>query len=444
MQTLIKEKTKNNFSKIKPPLNKNEAYIEATRCLFCHDAPCINACPTSIDIPLFIRQIMTNNISGSAKTIFSKNILGKSCANVCPTEVLCEGACVYNNLNEKPIDIGRLQAFATDYAIKNNITFFKKGKTTGKKIAVIGSGPAGLSCAHKLTELGHEVTIFEAYENPGGLNTYGVAPYKFSNKESLEEVNYISQIGFKIKTNYKVDLINLKEIEKEFDAIFIGIGLGQSKPISIKGNHLKGILGAVEFIHDLREKEQNVKIGEKVIVIGGGNTAIDASVESAKLGTNVTIIYRRSEKEQSAYSFEIELAKQNNVKIIYLTSPVEFLGKEKIEGIKCIKNKLLTSNNGKSDISEIKGSEFVLPCDMAIIATGQEKQTNFLKPIPGLKLENGEIVVSKYFQTTNPKYFAGGDCINGGKEVVNAVHDGQEAAIGIDLSLRGGQSPTKQ
>ena len=425
-------KLEDNFSSIKPRMTATEGLVEASRCLFCHDAPCITACPTSIDIPMFIRQIMTDNVKGAAKTIFTQNILGKSCAHVCPTEVLCEGACVYNHLNEKPIDIGRLQAYATDWAIDNNISFFKKGLPTGKKIAVVGGGPAGLACAHKLTVLGHEVVLYEANEKAGGLNTYGVAPYKYTNKDSQQEVNYISKIGFEIKTNSPVNKNTVGELEKKYDAIFLGIGLGKSKRLNIPGENLKSVYGASEFIHELREKEQKIKVGKKVIILGAGNTAIDAAVESSKLGADVTVVYRRTEKEQSAYFFEVELAKNNDVKFMYLTSPLEILGKTMVEGLKCIKNNLEEKNGSKKpEVISIKGSEFIIPCDMVILATGQEKMIDFYSSIPDLELNNGKIVVNKFFQTKNPKYFAGGDCINGGKEVVNAVANGRDAASGI-------------
>ncbi len=423
-ENIIKER----FAKTKPIMTPSEAVVESSRCIFCHDAPCINACPTSIDIPMFIRQIMTKNTTGAAKTIFTQNILGKSCGQVCPTSVLCEGACVYHDLNEKPIDIGRLQAYATESAIDKNIRFFEKGKSTGKKVAIIGAGPAGIACAHELTVLGHEVTIFEANKKPGGLNTYGVAPYKFSNEDASKELKYISEIGFKIKTNSPVK--EVKKLEKEFDAIFIGTGLGSSRKINIPGENLKGVFGATEFIHNLRAKELKVSVGKNVIVIGGGNTAIDAAVESSLLGANVTIIYRRSEKEQSAYNFEVEHAKKHNVKFMYLTSPVEILGKGNITGVKCIRNKLK-----KSEIIPQKGSEFVVSCDMLIKASGQKKMVEFFNSISKIKLGNGKIIVNKDFQTTNPKYFAGGDCINGGKEVVNAVANGRDAAHGIDKFL---------
>lgn len=451
---MLETKTKNiisdselekRFSKIKPRMTDAEALPEASRCLFCHDAPCINACPASIDIPMFIRQISTKNTPGSAKTIFTQNILGKSCAYVCPTEALCEGACVYNKLNEKPIDIGRLQGYATDHAIENNIRFFKKGQTTGKKVAVIGAGPGGLACAHELTILGHEVTVFEAKPKAGGLNAYGVAPYKYSNKEVEEEVKYISDIGFEIKTNCPVTSkkeknnkgITFEELEKKYDAIFIGFGLGKSKQLRIKGENLKGVWGAAEFIHELREKELKIEVGKNVIVIGAGNTAIDAAVESSKLGADVSIVYRRSPNEQSAYYFEIELAKKNDVKFIYLASPIEIIGSSYVEGVKFIRNKLVELNGAKKTaIEPIPNSEFVIPCEMAIIATGQEKMVELLQEIPNLKLNEGKIEVNKNYQTINPKYFAGGDCINGGKEVVHAASDGRDAAREIDRYLK--------
>jgi dihydropyrimidine dehydrogenase (NAD+) subunit PreT len=429
------------FAKIKPPLTDSEAVIEATRCLFCHDAPCTIACPSDIDIPMFIRQISSKNAKGAAKTIFTQNIMGKACAVVCPTQVLCEGSCVYHGLNEKPIDIGRLQAYATDYAIERNIRFFEKGQPTGKKIAVIGSGPAGLSCAHELTRLGHSVVVFEASAKAGGLNMYGVAPYKFNNEDAKREIAYVSEIGFEIRTKTPVSAektgvpsVTLSELEKEFDSIFLAVGLGKSHRPGIPGEHLSGVEGAAEFIYRLRELDQHLPVGRQVAVIGAGNTAIDAAVETAKLGAEVTLIYRRREQDQSAYDFEVEHAKQAGVKFLYLTAPLEILGSQHVEGLRCVRNEVLntsTSDKGKVDIQPIAGSEFVLPCDMVIFATGQEKMVDFYSQISGLDLDRGKVVVNEKFQTTNPKYFAGGDCVNGGKEVVNAVAHGRDAARGI-------------
>ena len=450
------------FAPIKPAMSNNEALIEASRCLFCHDAPCTIACPSDIDIPMFIRQISSQNTQGAARTIFTQNILGKSCATVCPTEVLCEGSCVYHGLNEKPIDIGRLQGYATDFAIDRNIRFFKAGKPTGKTVAVIGGGPAGLSCAHELTRLGHAVVVYEASPAGGGLNRYGVAPYKFSNADVEREVTYISEIGFEVRTGTRVlaernpeqnPEVNktqplLSELESQFDALFLSVGLGQSHRPGIPGEQLPEVHGASEFIHHLREQDLNVSVGRRVVVIGAGNTAIDAAVESAKLGAAVTMIYRRRPQDQSAYAFEVDHAKLAGVQFLYLTSPVEIIGQDHVEGLLCVQNavtqqanppaKLSAFTHEKVAIQPIAGSEFILPCDMVIFATGQEKMVDFYSQIPGLTLERGKVVVNTLFQTGNPKYFAGGDCVNGGKEVVNAVAHGRDAARGIDQYLMEG------
>ena len=439
------------FAKIKPRMTDNEAAIESRRCLFCHDAPCTIACPSAIDIPMFIRQISSWNATGAAKTIFTQNILGKSCAYVCPTQMLCEGSCVYHGLNEKPIDIGRLQGYAADHAIDRNIRFFEKGKATNKKIAVVGAGPAGLSCAHELTRLGHDVTVFDANPKAGGLNEYGVAPYKVTNADTEAEVNYIRQIGFELKTGVRVvtgdakkpNDMALSELEKNFDAVFLSLGLGRSQRPGIHGEDLDGVVGAAEFIHQLREKEQKIGVGHNVVVVGAGNTAMDAAIESALLGANVVVVYRRSEADQSAYAFEIEHARQVGVGFTYLTSPTKIMGKKRVEGLKCVRNEL-TAQQSKNEkgrtrtmVRAVPNSEFVIPCDMVILATGQEKFEEFYGAIDGVQLDKGKIIVNENFQTGNVKYFAGGDCINGGKEVVNAVADGRDAARGIDKFLQG-------
>ena len=437
------------FAKIKPPLEAHEAMIEASRCLFCHDAPCTIACPSDIDIPMFIRQISTGNTDGAARTIFSQNILGKSCAYACPTQVLCEGACVYHGLNEKPIDIGRLQGFASDHAITHDRHFVEAGSSTGRKIAVIGAGPAGLSCAHELTRLGHAVTVFEASPHAGGLNRYGVAPYKLDNTDVDQEVAYIQGIGFTIQTSTRVVVdpsdtsqngtkqIALAELERDYDAIFLGMGLGQSHQLDIPGESLTGVHGAAEFIYRLKEANQAVQVGQRVVVVGAGNTAIDAAVESAKLGAHVTLVYRRRAEDQSAYDFEVDHAKQAGVMFEYLTSPVEILGDTHVTGLQCVKNQVKATGSGKPDITPLPDSTFVIPCDMVLLATGQEKQTRFYEKIPSLTVDKGgRIEVNDQYQTRNPRYFAGGDCVNGGKEVVNAVAHGRDAARGMDTWLK--------
>jgi dihydropyrimidine dehydrogenase (NAD+) subunit PreT len=444
-------------TKIKPPMSANEALIEASRCLFCYDAPCTIACPSAIDVPMFIRQIAGKNNQGAAKTIFTQNILGASCGAVCPTEVLCEGSCVYHGLNEKPIDIGRLQASASNFAIENKLRFFEKGAPTHRKVAIIGSGPAGLSCAHELTKLGHEVVVYESSANAGGLNRYGVAPYKFNNEEADREVNYISGIGFEIRTGMRVvaetsaaadsTQISLRELEAEFDAIFLATGLGQSRRLGLEGEDLPGVYGAAEFIYELRENNLQMLndlqiVGSRVVVIGAGNTAIDAAVESAMLGAQVTMAYHRRAEDQSAYAFEVAHARQAGVAFRYLVTPVKILGDQRVEGLLCMQNEVQELPNshdkkGKAEIRTISGSEFVLPCETVIFATGQEKMTAFYEQIPALALNGGKVSVNEQFQTGNPKYFAGGDCVNGGREVVHAVAHGRDAARGLHRYLMG-------
>lgn len=424
-----------NFAPIKPLMNDTQAYYESSRCLFCFDAPCIKACPTRIDIPLFIRQINTGNVYGSAKTIYASNYFGYACGKVCPTEVLCEGACVYNLQDVKPIEIGRLQSFATNEAIKNNKKFFIPGNSNGKKVAVIGAGPAGISCACELRMFGFDVDIYEAKEKPSGLTIYGVAPYKITNEEALSEMEYLrEQFEFVIKYNSLIATRDdFAELEKHYDAIFLGIGLGKTTSINLKGENLKNCIGAVEFISELRMNHFKVNVGNKVIVLGGGNTAMDAASESARMGAKKVILtYRRSEEQMGAYKFEYDLVKSVGVESMFNVSPIEIIGNGKVEGIRFIKTKVFDDK-----LEFVNGSEFVETCDMVIKATGQSKQMEFLQNISDLALdERGRIIVSdNTFQTTNPKYFAAGDVSNGGVEVVNAAAEAKIAARGINLYL---------
>jgi len=433
-----------NFEQLNPLMDDTQAYYESSRCLFCFDAPCINACPTGIDIPLFIRQINTDNSEGAAKTIYDSNWLGHSCGQVCPTEVLCEGACVFNNQDVKPIEIGRLQAFATEKVIAKNKKLFLTGKSNGKKVAVIGAGPAGISCACELRMYGYEVDIYEAKAKPSGLTVYGVAPYKITNKAALDEMAYL-QKQFKFNIHYNSPIHSKKDLQKledEYDAIFIGIGLGMTSSIDLPGEKLQNCIGAVEFVEVLRMKHHKVKVGKRVIVLGGGNTAMDAASETARMGAeSVVLAYRRSRDEMGAYGFEYDLAKGVGAKGIFNVTPLEILGDKKVSGVRFIKNQ---SSYGK--IEKIRGSEFTEPCDMVILATGQSKQVSFLEQIEGLDLDKkgriidnrGRIIVNKKtHQTKNPKYFAAGDAVNGGVEVVNAVAESKIAARGIHEYLAG-------
>lgn len=423
-----------NFASIKPLMSETQAYYESSRCLYCYDAPCIKACPTAIDIPLFIRQINSKNYTGSAKTIYDSNYFGFACGKVCPTEVLCEGACVYNNQDVKPIEIGRLQSFATSGAIRNSKKLFDVPPPNGKKVAVIGAGPAGISCACELRMLGFSVDIFEAKENPSGLTVHGVAPYKITNKEVLDEMYYLEhQFGYKVYYGYPVSTKEqIESIEKNYDAVMIGVGLGKTGEVAIKGEHLENVYGAVELVEELRMKHHLLKVPPSVIVMGGGNTAMDAASECCRMGaTNVTLAYRRSREEMGAYDFEYDLAKSAGTKGIFNAAPLEIIGDGKVTGVKFIR-----TQNINGIISNIPGSEFIEPCDWVIKATGQTRHADLFTLINDLKLDKKQnIMVDENFHTTNKKYFAAGDAVSGGEEVVNAAANGKKAAWGIKKML---------
>src|SRR5688572_14408014 len=285
-----------NFAQIKPLMNANEAYYESGRCLFCYDAPCVTACPTSIDIPLFIKQINTGDVSGAAKTIYDSNYFGNACGKVCPTEVLCEGSCVYTNQGVKAIEIGRLQNYATNKVIYEDKSLYKPAASNGKKVAIIGAGPAGISCACELRMLGYEVVVFEAKSLPSGLTVHGVAPYKITNEETLAEMDYLQkQFGYEVLYNTAIETeADIQKLETEFDAVFIGVGLGKTSVLGLPGENLENCTGAVEFIEQLRLNHADVKVPESVVVLGGGNTAMDAASEAARMGAeSVILAYRR-------------------------------------------------------------------------------------------------------------------------------------------------------
>ncbi len=423
------------FAPIKPLMTNTEAYYESSRCLFCYNAPCTLACPASIDVPLFIRQINNGNLTGAAKTIYLSNYLGNTCGKVCPTEVLCEGACVYTKMNIKSLDIGRLQNFATNTAILAKKKFFKIPGFNGKSVAVIGAGPAGISCACQLRTAGYTVDIYEARNNPSGLALHGVAPYKITNLEALMEVEFLrEQVGFTVYYNKRIEnQEDIKNLEKNYAAVFLGIGLGSSAKIKIEGEDKTNCIGATEFIEQIKTKPIEQPVAKKVIVLGGGNTAIDAASECARLGAEkVILVYRRSEKEMKAYYFEYDQAKVAGVVGMFNAAPVEIVGLSAVEGVRFIRTDTV---NGK--LITIPGSEFVIDCDLVIKATGQLKQTRMLENIPGLTVnETGKIIIDPATgQTTNPRYFAGGDAVNGGAEVVNAAAEGKMAADGIHAYL---------
>lgn len=418
-----------NFAQIKPRMDDNQAWYESSRCLFCYDAPCINACPTGIDIPLFIKQIHSKNPLGAAQTIYDSNYFGYGCGKVCPTEVLCEGACVYNHQGVKPIEIGRLQSYATGKAIDEKRHWQGTLPENGRKAAVIGAGPAGISFACEMRKAGFSVDVFEAKSKPSGLTVYGVAPYKITNEEVLAEMEYlVDQYGFTVHYNSPIQSADdVSKLEKGYEVIFLGIGLGATSRLGIPGEDMAGVHGAVEMVERLRMEQEKVQVPARVVVLGGGNTAMDAASESARMGAEqVTLVYRRSKEEMGAYEFEYDLAKGVGVKGLFNAAPVEILGNGSVTGVKMIRTEV---KNGK--LETIAGSEFEIPADWVIKATGQGKQKDFLGNIAGLQLDSaGRIVVNPdSYQTTHPKYYAAGDAVSGGQEVVNAVANGKKAAL---------------
>jgi dihydropyrimidine dehydrogenase (NAD+) subunit PreT len=426
---------------IAPRYTPQEAIIEANRCLFCFDAPCIQACPTGIDIPSFIKKIATGNLTGSARVILSANILGGSCARVCPTAVLCEGACVVFDREGDPVKIGRLQRYATDHALQNRFPVLKTpARKSGRRVAVIGGGPSGLGCAAELAQLGHEVVVFEKKPNAGGLNTYGIAYYKMKPEESLAEVAMIQSLGVEIRCGVEVGRdLPVEQIQREFDAVFVGLGLGKGARLNVPGEDLPEVVEALEFIEQVHTHPlHQVPVGDRVAVIGGGNTAIDAVTQARRLGArDAVIVYRRSQDEMPAYAFEQKLAMTDGARFLFNTVPLEILsdGSGHVTGLKLART---ASTNRKVQI--LADSEFSEPFDMVIKAIGEEKQVNLFKKLfPALELDNRGAVVrnSDTGQTNIPGIFAGGDCANGGREVVNAVAEGKKAARGIHVFLAG-------
>ncbi|WP_445957271.1 FAD-dependent oxidoreductase [Yeosuana sp.] len=426
-----KAEFKKNFKQKKPLMNDTEAYFESSRCLFCYDAPCIKACPTHIDIPLFIKQINTDNITGASKTIFDSNWLGNACGVVCPTDVLCEGACVFNHQDVSPIQIGRLQNYATNKTIDSNKTIFNLEEVNGKKIAIIGAGPAGMACACEARTLGYQVDIYEAKDKPSGLTVHGIAPYKITNEEVLKEIEYLkNHLGFQIKYNSAIlSKEKLQKLEKNYDAIFLGVGLGNTANLKLAGEDMEGVIGAVEFIEELRLKQHLLKVPNKVVVIGGGNTAMDAASEAARMGASKTVLaYRNSKEKMKAYGFEYNLAISAGVDSLFHVTPLEIIGKGKVEGVKFAKTEWVEGKL-KTNMNNV----FIVKCDLVIMATGQAKQGTLYNLIDNLEVDSQtKIIINEAtFQTSNSKYFAGGDAINGGAEVVNAAYDGKMAAQGM-------------
>ncbi|HJS43892.1 MAG TPA: NAD(P)-dependent oxidoreductase [Gemmatimonadales bacterium] len=404
---LTDEQLAANFADIAPPLTNDAALLEANKCLYCHDAPCTIACPTHIDVPAFIKKIASGNLRGSARVILDANPFGHSCARACPVEVLCEGACVLNDRDEEPIKIALLQRHATDYVLERKLKLFEAGKPTGKRVAVIGAGPAGLACARDLRRRGHAVTVLEAKAQPGGLNTYGIAEYKLKADVALAEVQDILDLGVELKTGVRIEA--LEPLLDEYDAVFVGVGLGSTRSLGIAGEDLPGVVDALTFIEHLKTHPyRETSVGRHVVVIGGGNTAIDAVTQAKRLGASTaTIVYRRGESDMPCYHYEYELAKRDGCGFRFQAVPQRIVGNGAVDGL---------------EVKTPSGTEMI-PCDMLIVAIGQGERTELRWPKDHLKI------------------FFGGDCANGGAEIVNAAAEGVEAARKIDemLAVGGGR-----
>jgi len=419
------------FPDLHPAFDARQAAVEAHRCLYCFDAPCMGACPTHIDIPGFIKRIAADNVSGSARRILEANVLGASCGRVCPVDVLCEGACVMHSRGEKAIEIGRLQRFAVEtyYDAGGTIPLRSRAERT-ERVACIGAGPASLACAAELRQHGFGVTIFDKRPMPGGLNTYGVAEYKLRAVDSLREVEMVRSLGVRF-VERDIDAAALDEIEREFDAIFLGVGLGEMNRLDVDGTQA-GVVDALEFIASYKTGTFTA-IPARVIVIGAGNTAIDAAVAAKRLGAaSSTIVYRRRQDQMSAFTFEYDHALREGVEFVWEAAPVALRRSGNELELECAR---MTAGPDRKPMA-IPGSSFSLACDLVIPAIGQSPLLTLLEQVRGVTLDHGRVLVDRPTgQTSNLRYFAGGDCVNGGREVVDAVADGKRAALGIAAML---------
>ena len=422
-----------NFGEIHPPFNKHEAMVEGDRCYYCYDAPCIDACPTGINIPLFIRQITSGNPEGAAKTIFDENILGGMSARVCPTETLCQEACVRNTGEDRPVKIGLLQRYATDTLMEAKEHPYKREKTNGKRIAIVGGGPAGLSCAHRLAMKGYSITIFDSKKKLGGLNEYGIAAYKSLENFAERETKFVLSIGgieHKLNSTLGKD-ITLEELQNDYDAVFLGLGLSGVNHLRLEGENSEAIDDAVNYIEDLRQSQNlaDLPVGRKVVVIGGGMTAIDMAVQIKKLGSEeVTIVYRRGQKDMSASIEEQQNAQNNGVLIRHWSKPSKLLINEKT--VNGVEFEYTENKNGKLVPT---GEKFSIKADMVFRAIGQTFESS-IDNLP--KLENGRILVDNNYKTTVSGIWAGGDCVKDGEDLtVSAVEAGKIAANSIHNEL---------
>ena len=437
---LSKKEIDDNFSDLHAPLSAIEALIEADRCYFCYDAPCTKACPSDIDVPGFIQSIRSDNLTGAAEKILTENIFGGMCARDCPTEELCQLACVRNDHEEKPVEIGLLQRYATDSVLNNGVQLFSRQENTGKSIAVVGAGPAGISCAHRLAVLGHKITVYDAKDKLGGLNEYGIAAYKTPNDFAQQELDYILDIGgITIETGMQLGKqINLEDLQEKYDAVFLGCGLGTVNKLNLDNEDVSGVVDAVEYIANLRQtsNKDELMVGKNIVVIGGGMTAIDIAVQSKLLGAEqVTIAYRRSKNIMAASEYEQALAKKHDVQIQYNMSPKRLITDD--SHVTAIEFDVMKSQNDGS--LKASGENSTLKADVVFKAIGQKLVTEGLTENNSLEIEKGRIVVDEHRKTSLTKVWAGGDCVlDGDNLTVSAVQDGKLAAISINATLTQG------
>lgn len=428
-----------HFSDLAPPLNARQAHLEASRCLYCYDAPCVNACPSEIDIPSFIRNLHTDNVQGAAQTILSANILGGSCARVCPTEILCQQACVRNNAQEcAPVLIGLLQRYAVDNAHFSQHPF-QRAAATGKRIAVVGAGPAGLACAHRCALHGHDVVIFEAREKAGGLNEYGIAKYKLVDDFAQKELEFLLQIGgIEIRHGQKLGAnLSLSELHQQFDAVFLGLGLAASKQLGLAHEDASGLLAATDYIRELRQADDlsQLPLANRCIVLGAGNTAIDMAVQMARLGArDVNLVYRRGLDDMGATKHEQDIAKANQVRLLTWAAPEEVLldAQGRVRGMRFARTHLVEGR------LQTTGETFELAADAIFKAIGQAFDGASLSdPLAReLKRAGERIEVDDQLRTSIPGVYAGGDCVSLGQDLtVQAVQHGKRAAEAMHAQL---------
>ncbi|MGE4327933.1 MAG: NAD(P)-dependent oxidoreductase [Pseudodonghicola sp.] len=420
-----------NFTDLHAPLAPHEAAVAADRCYFCYDAPCMTACPTSIDIPMFIREIQTGHPEAAARTILNQNILGGMCARVCPTETLCEEACVRETAEGAPVEIGRLQRYATDRLMTSGVHPFTRAAATGKTVAVVGAGPAGLSCAHRLAMLGHDVTLFDAKPKAGGLNEYGIATYKSTDDFAAREVDWLLKIGgITVETGKALGAgLTLDALKADYDAVFLGIGLAGVNALRLSGEDMEGVRDAVEFIAELRQAQDRsaIPVGRNVVVIGGGMTAVDAAVQARLLGAEtVTIAYRRGQEAMPASRYEQDLAASKGVRLMFNVMPRALIGEAAVEGV------MLEYTDVVDGRVTGTGETLPLHADQVFKAIGQ----TLLGAPEGLEIAGGKIAVTGAGRTSLDGVWAGGDCASGGEDLtVTAVAEGRDAAMDIHARL---------